>query len=54
MNIFDLAGYMPNLFEFEPLARFGSIGEVISKVPDNDWNDALFHKEPETPKPLVE
>jgi len=54
INIFDLARYTPNLFEHAPLNIFGSIDSVLSEKPENDWNNPVFHKEPETPKPWVE
>ena len=54
INIFDLAGYIPNLFEYEPLNIFGSINEILAKKPENDWNNPIFHAEPEIPKPWVE
>jgi len=54
INVFDLAGYTPNLFETEPLNIFGSINTILSEVPYNDWNNPIFHAEPETPKPWVE
>jgi len=54
INIFDLAGYTPSLFEYEPLEIFSWIITILSEVPDNDWNDPIFHQEPETPKPWVE
>jgi len=54
INIFELAGYTPNLFEYEPLNIFRSIDSVLSEKPDNDWDNPIFHKEPQTPKPRVE
>jgi hypothetical protein len=53
-NVFNLAGYTPNLFEYEPLNIFGSIDSIISEIEENDWNNPIFHTEPETPKPWVE
>jgi len=54
INVFDLAGYTPNLFEFEPLNIFNSIDTILSEIPDNHWNNQIFHVELETPKPWVE
>jgi hypothetical protein len=54
IHVFDLAGYTPNIFEFEPLNAFGSIDMVLFEKPENDWNNPIFHEEPETPKPWVE
>jgi len=54
INVFDLAGYTPNLFETEPLNIFSSINTILSEVPYNDWNNPIFHAEPETPNPWVE
>jgi hypothetical protein len=52
--VFDLAGYTPNLFEHEPINIFGSIDTVSSEKPENDWNNPIFHAEPEVPIPWVE
>jgi hypothetical protein len=30
INIFDLAGYTPNLFEYEPFNILGSIDTILS------------------------
>jgi len=54
INIFDLASYTPNLFEYEPFNIFGSIDTILSKELENYWNDPIIHAEPETPKPWVE
>jgi len=54
INVFDLAGYTTDLFEYEPLNIYGSIDTIISEKPENDWNNPIFHAEPETPKPWVE
>jgi len=54
INVFDLAGYTPNLFEYEPLNIYGSIDTILSEKPENDWDNSIFHAEAETPKPWVE
>jgi len=54
INIFDFAGYTPDLFEHEPLNIFGSIDTVLFEKLDNNWNDPIFHQDPKTPKPWVE
>jgi hypothetical protein len=54
VNVFDLAGFTPNPFEQEPLNIFGSIVTNLSEEPENDWNNPVFHAEPEIPKPWVE
>jgi len=54
MIVFDLAGYTPSLFEFEPPNIFNSMDTVLSEKPENDWNIPIFHTEPETPKRWVE
>jgi len=54
INIFDLAGYTSNLFEYEPLNIFRSIYSVLFEKSENDWNNPILHKQPETPKPWVE
>jgi len=54
INVFNLAGYTLNLLEYEPLNIFGSIDTILSEKPENDWSNAIFHAEPETPKPWVE
>jgi len=52
--VLHLAGYTPNLFEYEPLKIFGSIDSILSEKLENDWNNLIFHAEPETPTPWVE
>jgi hypothetical protein len=54
INFFDLAGYIPNLFEHEPLNVYGSFDTVIFGDSENDCNNPIFHAEPEIPKPWVE
>jgi len=54
VNIFDLAGYMPEIFKYEPLNIFGSLDSILSEQPENYWNNPILHVEPETPKPWVE
>jgi len=54
VNIFDLAGYMPNLFQYQSLNIFSSLETILSEVPDKDWNNSIFHTDPEAPKPWVE
>jgi len=54
INVFHLAGYSPNLIEHEPLDIFGSIDSISSEKPEDDWDNPIFHSEPETPKPWVE
>jgi hypothetical protein len=52
--VFVSAGYTPNLFEYEPLNIFGSIDTILYEKSENDWNNPIFHPEPEVPKPWVE
>jgi len=54
INIFNLAGYTPNLFDYEPLQIFGSIDTILSEKSGNDCDNPIFHAEPETHKPWVE
>jgi len=54
INVVELAGYTPNLYEYEPLNIFGTLNTLSSEVTDNDWNNPIFHEEPKTPKPWVE
>jgi enolase len=54
INVFDLARYTLNLFEHEALNICGSIDSILSEKFENDWNNPIFHAEPETPKPWVE
>jgi hypothetical protein len=54
INVFDFAGYPSNLFEREPLDIFGSIHTILFEKPEDDWNNPIFHAEPETHKPWVE
>jgi len=54
INVFDLAGYTPNIFEHKPVNIFGSIDSVLKEKSENDWNNPIFHAEPETAKPWVE
>jgi len=53
ITIFDLAGYTPNLFEHKPLNIFGLIDTILSEKSENDWNNPIFHEEPETLKPWL-
>jgi hypothetical protein len=53
VNIFDLAGYISNIFEYEPLNIFNSRDKVLLKNPENDCNNPIFQEEPEIPKPWV-
>jgi hypothetical protein len=54
INIFDLAGYTPNLFEHESFYIFGSIDTILSEKSEDDWKNPIFHAEPETPKRWIE
>jgi len=54
INIFDLAGYTPNLFEYEPLNILNLINTILLGVPDKDWSNPICHEEPETPNLWVE
>jgi len=54
INIFELAGYVPNLFEYEPFNKFASIDTILLEEPENNCNNSIFHEEPETLKPLIE
>jgi hypothetical protein len=54
INIFHLAGYTPDLFEFEQFNIFGSTDTILSEQPEEDWNNPIFHAEPKIPKPWVE
>jgi len=54
INVFDLAGYIPNLFGHEPFNIFGSIDSILSEKLKSDWNNPIFHAEPETPNPCVQ
>lgn len=54
INIFDLTGHTPNLFQYERLNIISFINTILSKGPDNDSINPIFHEEPEIPKPQVE
>ena len=54
INVFDLAGYIPNLFEHEPLHIFSVIDIILSEKQENDWNNPMFYADPHTAKPWVE
>ena len=54
INVFNLAGYKPNLFEYEPLQVFCSIDSNLYENEENDCINPIFHTEPESPKPWVE
>jgi hypothetical protein len=54
INVLDLAGYTPDLFEHEPINIFGSIDPILSETSENDWNNPIFHPGPKVPKPWVE
>jgi hypothetical protein len=54
INIFYLAGYTPNVFQYESLNKFESIDIVLSEESEKDWDNPLFHRKSEMPKPWVE
>jgi hypothetical protein len=54
VNVFDLAGYTLEMFEYEQLNIFGLIDSILLEKPENDWDNHSIHAEPETPKPWVE
>jgi len=54
INIFHLAGYILNLFEYKPINLFASIDSLLSEKLEDNWNNPIFHAERETPKPWVE
>jgi hypothetical protein len=54
ITVFNLAGYIPNLFEYEPLNVYGSIDMIISEKMEIDWNNLIFHAAPVTPEFWVE
>jgi len=54
INVFELAGYTPNLFKYEPLNIFGSIDTILTEKSEDDLNNPIFHAVPEIPIPWVE
>jgi len=44
INVFDLAGYRPQLFEYDPLDIFGSIDMILSEKVENNSNNPIFHE----------
>jgi len=54
INVFKLAGYKPNLFEYEPLNIFRSIDTILPEKSEDDRNNPIFHAKPEIPKLSVE
>ena len=52
-NVFDLACYTPDLFEYKPLNIYGSIDTDLLEESEDDWKNAIFLAEPETHKPWV-
>jgi hypothetical protein len=43
INIFDLAGYTPDLFKTESCNIFSSIYSILLESSENDWNNPIFH-----------
>jgi hypothetical protein len=43
INIFDLAGYTPKLFQQELLNIFGLTDSILFEKPENDCNNPIFH-----------
>jgi hypothetical protein len=43
IKVFDLPGYTPNLFEYEPLNIFRLINTILSEKLENDCNNPIFH-----------
>lgn len=54
VNIFELGGYTPKLFEHEPINIFISINSRLTEKPEDDWYIPVVHAEHETSKPWVE
>jgi len=54
INVFDLAGYTPNLFGYEPVDISYSTDTIFSEEFENDWDIPIFHAKPEVPQPWVE
>jgi hypothetical protein len=54
VNVINLAGYTPNLFQYELLDIFVSIVIILSAKREHDSNNPIFHPEPETPTTGVE
>jgi len=54
INVFELTGYTPNLFQYELLNIVESIDTILSEKIEDDWDNPIFYAEPETPKPWVE
>jgi hypothetical protein len=53
-DVLDLAGYIQNCFEHEPLHIFELIDMLLTEEPVNDWIHPICHEEPKTPNSLVE
>jgi len=54
INVLDLAGYISNLFEYEPINIFSLIDQILSEVPYNDWEDPIHQEDPKTLKPWID
>jgi len=54
INIFELAGYTPYIFEYEPQNIFGSTNLICWGKPEKDSNNPIFHAEADSPEPCVE
>jgi hypothetical protein len=54
ITLFDLADYTSDLFEYEPHKNFGFLNMTLSEKPENNWNNRIFHEDPDTPRPWVE
>jgi hypothetical protein len=54
INLFKLAGYTPNLFEYEPLNICGVTDTILAEKSEDDWNSPIFRAKLEIPKLCVE
>jgi len=49
--IFEVAGYTPDRFEFEPLKIFALIYIIFLEISGNDWNNPILNEECDSPQP---
>jgi len=54
INICELAGYTPYIFEYEPQNIFGRMDFIRRGKPEKNLNNPIVNVESESPEPWVE
>jgi hypothetical protein len=48
INIFDLAGYTPDIFEYTPINIIDLIDNILPDILKIVWNNPIFYEQLET------